>query len=101
MAVPKPGKSPRSEQDQRRFHAKVDSAGRVLIPAVLRKELGLAPGKDVVLRAADGKHVTVRSLDAIIADAQAYFRQFHKPGELLSEQLIRERHEQAKLEYGG
>ncbi|TAN22801.1 MAG: AbrB/MazE/SpoVT family DNA-binding domain-containing protein [Acidobacteria bacterium] len=101
MAAPKQGKSRQPEEDQRRFHTKVDSAGRVLIPAALRKELGLAPGTDVVLRAADGKHVTIRSLDAIIADAQAYFRQFHKPGELLSEELIRERHEQAKLEYGG
>lgn len=100
MAGTKPSTSPRSEPDRRRFHAKVDSAGRVLIPAVLRKELGLTPGTDVILHATDGKHVSVRSLDAIIADAQAYFRQFHKPGELLSEQLIRERHEQAKLENG-
>lgn len=67
----------------------------------MRKAYGFTPGTDVVLYEEAGKQIAVRSLDAVIAQAQAYFRQFHKPGELLSEDLIRERHEQAKLEYGG
>lgn len=102
MAVPKQSKMPQTEASRRQYRAKVDSAGRVLIPAALRKQYGFMPGTEVMLGGDNGRQVSIRSVDAIIAEAQGYFSQFKKPGEeLWSEQLIRERHELAKREYGG
>lgn len=42
-----------------RFLSKIDPDGRVLIPASMRKELGLRPGTSVVLEDKDGS-VTLR-----------------------------------------
>ena len=32
----------------------IDNAGRVIVPKVLREELGLAPGRELEIRARDG-----------------------------------------------
>ncbi|MGH9414709.1 MAG: AbrB/MazE/SpoVT family DNA-binding domain-containing protein [Terriglobales bacterium] len=99
MAAPKRVKRTEAAQE-RWFSGKVDNAGRVLIPAELRERLGLTPGARLTLRTSADGAVEVRSQAAAVRAGQAYFRQFRKPGELLSEELIRERHAQAAREYG-
>jgi AbrB family looped-hinge helix DNA binding protein len=68
--------------------------GRLLIPAVLRRRLGLGPGTAVVLDVADGA-LQVRPLAQAIAHAQALVRRHVPPEVSLAEELIRERHQAA------
>jgi AbrB family looped-hinge helix DNA binding protein len=74
--------------------AKVAEGGRILIPADLRRELGLTPGTELTLEAVDGE-LRVRSLRQALERAQALVRR-HVPGDVsLSDELIRERHQAA------
>jgi AbrB family looped-hinge helix DNA binding protein len=76
------------------IHAKLDSAGRLLVPAELRESLGLRPGSTVVLRVeGDGLHIV--SQYRLMEEAQAYFRQFIPEGVSLAEELIAERRREA------
>lgn len=77
--------------------ATIGEGGRLLIPAALRRRLGLAPGTAVMLDIADGA-LQVRPLDLAIAQAQALVRR-HVPREVsLADELIRERHQDAARE---
>lgn len=53
--------------------AKIDAGGRVLIPARLRRELGVGPGDPVILEVKDGDPY-VRSYRKAIEEAQAIIR---------------------------
>lgn len=75
-------------------HIQLDAAGRALIPMTMRQRLGLAVGDPVVLEATD-EGVLLRPLKAVIRDVQAYFADVAPPGVLVSEELIRERREEA------
>src|SRR4051794_6649658 len=55
--------------------AKIDRGGRILIPARLRKELGVGPGDPVVLETWDGE-LRVRPYQKAIAEAQAIIAQY-------------------------
>jgi AbrB family looped-hinge helix DNA binding protein len=78
-------------------HLHLDSAGRVLIPASLRQQYGLGAGDAVVLEASESG-LLLRPLDAVLRDVQAYFADVAPTDALLSEELIRERREEAARE---
>lgn len=71
--------------------------GRVVIPAALRKALGISVGDSVVIELADGE-LRLRSLDAAIKQAQEIVDQYVPEGVSLADELIRERREEAKRE---
>jgi len=53
----------------------VSPRGRMVIPTALRKSLGVEAGDQVVVDLKDGD-LRVRSLDAVVARAQALVRQY-------------------------
>ena len=53
----------------------MDKAGRLLIPAKLRREMDLSPGDPVILETSEGT-LRVRSYRKSIEDAQAIIRRY-------------------------
>jgi bifunctional DNA-binding transcriptional regulator/antitoxin component of YhaV-PrlF toxin-antitoxin module len=73
---------------------KVDSAGRVVLPADFRLRASIAPGDQVVAED-DGSCIRIRTLDQAIAAAQALVARHVPPGVSLADELIAEREEEA------
>jgi AbrB family looped-hinge helix DNA binding protein len=75
--------------------ARIDKAGRILIPAQLRTELNVGPGDPVVLETS-GDELHVRPYRAAIREAQAIIRKYI-PGRdrSLVDELIAERRKEA------
>jgi AbrB family looped-hinge helix DNA binding protein len=78
------------------IRAKVTDAGRVVIPAELRKEFGIEEGEDVIF-SKDEQGIRITTLREAIRQAQEYFSSL-APGVSLSEELLRERREEARKE---
>jgi AbrB family looped-hinge helix DNA binding protein len=78
--------------------AKIDKAGRILIPAKLRMELNVRPGDPVVLETSgDGLHV--RPYGQAIREAQAIIRKYIPDRDRsLVDELIAERRQEAERE---
>ena len=76
---------------------KLGKGGRVVIPAEYRKRLGIEPGDEIIVTFKDGeiKITTVREAGR---RAQAIVRRFVPEGRMLSDELIRERREEAGRE---
>ena len=82
------------------IHTKIGEGRRVAIPADLCHQYGLEPGDKVVLEAtADG--IVLRPLEAVIREVRAFFADIQPAGGLLSEELIRDRREEAERERRG
>ena len=78
--------------------AKIDRAGRILIPAKLRTEINVRPGDPVVLET-KGDELHVRPYRQAIREAQAIIRK-HIPDRdrSLVDELIAERRREAEHE---
>jgi AbrB family looped-hinge helix DNA binding protein len=76
---------------------KLSENGRVVIPARVRKDLGVESGGEILLeRQKDGYRLTTRRQR--IKEAQETIRRYIKPGVSLVDELIAERREAAKRE---
>lgn len=74
--------------------------GRVVIPASIRKELGLEPGAVLTFRV-EGQRVLMTTRDAAIAELQRLFAEHPNPsGIRASDELIVERRREAAIESG-
>ena len=76
------------------IRTKLGEGGRVVIPAQYRKALGLKPGDDVVLVLQDGE-VRLLTPQQVVRRALALVRRYIPEGRSLSEELLRERREEA------
>ncbi|OGO32659.1 MAG: AbrB family transcriptional regulator [Chloroflexi bacterium RBG_16_56_11] len=72
----------------------IREGGRLVIPAAYRKALGLKPGDEVLLTLEEGE-IRVVSTRQAIARAQTLLRRYVPKGRSLSEELIKERREEA------
>lgn len=72
----------------------IREGGRLVIPAAYRKALGLKPGDEVLLSLEDGE-IRVVSTRQAVARAQTLVRRYIPKGRSLSEELIKERREEA------
>lgn len=81
-----------------RYRGKVDSAGRVLIPAPLREKLGVQPGATVSISEGRAGRIVLESRMAALREAQEYFCSLAPPTEVWSGELIAERREEARRE---
>jgi AbrB family looped-hinge helix DNA binding protein len=82
------------------IRSKVSDAGRVVIPAELRKEFGIEEGEDVVF-SKDEHGIRIITLREAIRQAQDYFGSLVPPGVSLSDELLRDRREEAAREDRG
>lgn len=76
---------------------RIIEGGKLVIPAAMRRELGLATGDTVVVEVADGA-LRVRSLAAAIARAQAILRRHVPEGVSLADELVADRRREAERE---
>lgn len=81
----------------REFKTKMGQSGRVVIPGVYRRELGLKSGGEIIMRLDDeGLHLYTPT--QAIARAQALVRSYVPEGRSLSDELVSERREEAARE---
>ena len=82
------------------IHTKMSEGRRVAIPAEFCQRYGIEPGDPVVLEPSDSG-IVMRPLDALIREVQAYFAAAAPPGVRLSDELLRDRREEAEREIDG
>ena len=68
----------------------MNEQGRIVIPAHLRKSLGLHGKQKLAIWLADGKLI-IEKIETVKADLKADFKQLRDQGVSLSEELIEER----------
>lgn len=78
------------------LHAKtaLSANGRIVIPAAIREQMGLAPGDTLLMEVEDGV-LRVESFDARLARIQDELVQLAGPERMLSDELIAERRAEA------
>jgi AbrB family looped-hinge helix DNA binding protein len=76
---------------------KVDASGRILLPAKVRRDLHLKRGSELVMRLGKGS-VQLKTRARALKEAQEYFSQFRRKGELWSDELIKERRQETRRE---
>ena len=69
---------------------RIGAGGRIVIPAEIRRELGMEEGEPVVMRVEDGE-LRIWTIDEGIRRAQAIASKYVIPGRLASDELIAER----------
>ena len=86
-----------SENDTKKqsVTSRVNDNGRIVIPANIRKSMGLKPGDVVVMSLEDGV-LRIESQLARIRRIQEEFKKFATPGTLASDELIADRREEAR-----
>lgn len=79
------------------FKVRVAAGGRIEIPVEVRQELGIREGEDILLsRSGDGYRLT--TFQEAIRQAQDLFTRTKKPGEMVVDEFLRERREEAAKE---
>jgi AbrB family looped-hinge helix DNA binding protein len=81
-----------------RYKTRVDGTGRVLIPAEIRKRLGMKPGATVTITEGPSGRVVLEPALALLREAQEYFRSIAPASVLWSDELIAERRKEAQRE---
>ncbi|MGA2727312.1 MAG: AbrB/MazE/SpoVT family DNA-binding domain-containing protein [Terracidiphilus sp.] len=76
---------------------RINENGRVVIPASVRKALGIQPGDELVMRVEEDE-IRITTLKRRIERAQNHVRKFAKPGASLVDELIAMRREAANRE---
>ena len=79
------------------YQTQLSKEGRVLIPAELRKALGLVADEPLNIYAVDGEIRIVSRVHAI-RQMQKRMAKYVKPGKSVVDELIRERREEAARE---
>ncbi|PYV98162.1 MAG: AbrB family transcriptional regulator [Acidobacteria bacterium] len=76
---------------------RINENGRMVIPASVRKALGINPGDELVLRIEDDE-LRITTLKRRLERARQRIRRYVKPGRSLVDELIAERREAGKRE---
>lgn len=79
---------------------KLGSNGRLVIPASLRREIGIESGDTLILES-KGRALSVRSIDDAVRNAQDLVARYVGNDVSLSEELIEDRRREARDEAGG
>ncbi|WP_010214365.1 AbrB/MazE/SpoVT family DNA-binding domain-containing protein [Sphingomonas sp. PAMC 26621] len=82
------------------YHAKVIAGGKLVIPADLRRELGIEPGDSLTVDRDEAGHIVLKTRAQVVQEVQSTFRALRGPavkGSIVDE-LLAERQEQARLE---
>jgi AbrB family looped-hinge helix DNA binding protein len=73
------------------------SAGRVVLPAELRKEFAIEDGQEVIFSRTE-HGIEIKTLDEVIKQAQELCARYSTPGVSVVDELLRERREEAARE---
>lgn len=81
------------------YHAKVIAGGKIVIPAELRRELGIKDGDSVVIERDDRGQLVLKSYAQVVKEVQANFRAMIGPYEgSIVDELIADRRREAEEE---
>jgi AbrB family looped-hinge helix DNA binding protein len=80
-----------------RAKTRLSANGRIVIPAAIREQLGIQPGDPVLMEVEDGV-LRIESYPTRIARIQRELAHLIPPGVSLADELIAERHEEARRE---
>ena len=78
--------------------SRINDNGRILIPAAIRRSMGLKPGDALVMSLEDDGVLRIESQLARIRTIQEEFKKFANRGTLASDELIADRREEARRE---
>jgi AbrB family looped-hinge helix DNA binding protein len=81
------------------IRVRVDTVGRITIPAELRQKLGIVPGQELTL-AEDSQGIHLQTFAQALRAAQDAFAPYRIPGQSIVTELIRDRRDEAKRESG-
>ena len=76
---------------------KIEKSGRILIPAAVRRHLGLKEGTEMILRV-DETGIQMGTREQALARIHERLRRYIPEGRILSEELIQERRAEAERE---
>ncbi|KIE04372.1 hypothetical protein NF27_IE00080 [Candidatus Jidaibacter acanthamoeba] len=79
------------------FRTEVDRSGRILIPLELRREINVNTGDTLVLRKIDNEIKLLKYQD-VIREIQSFFASRKKEGISMTDEIIRIRREENKVE---
>ena len=79
------------------FKTRLGKGGRVVIPVEYRRELGVAPGDEIILHL-DEEGLRLYTPAQAVARAQALVRRYVAEGRNLSGELVSERREESTRE---
>jgi AbrB family looped-hinge helix DNA binding protein len=77
-----------------RYESRIDAAGRIVIPAALRKEAGIHEGDTLVL-VPTGHGLEIKTYQQLMDEAQSLFCQAAPAERVLSNEIIAERRAEA------
>jgi AbrB family looped-hinge helix DNA binding protein len=69
---------------------RLSSKGQIVVPAPLRRKLGLRPGQALAVRAGNGREVVFVPLEEQAADADEMLRRIRAAGAKLGRDLVEE-----------
>lgn len=77
--------------------ARINANGRIVLPAAMRKAIGVKPGDEVLLRVEDGE-ICVYTMANAVRQVQELVRPYAKGKGSMVDELIRERRREARRE---
>jgi len=80
-----------------RYAVRLGERGRIVLPAALRRQLGVEAGERLVATLEDDGSVRLVSAQAVVRRLQGLFREDY-PGRDLAEELLAERRREAALD---
>ena len=80
------------------YAARLEKSGRILIPAAVRRKLGLSEGSQVLVKVADSGTLEVASRAQVLAQVRAEIRKYVPAGVDLAAELIRDRRAETERE---
>lgn len=83
--------------DMKRYALKLEQSGRILLPAELRRKLGVSPGEQVIVSVVNDTVALVRSRAAAVRKIQEELRPYRTRRSVVDE-LLAERRAEAENE---
>ncbi|MEA3054270.1 MAG: hypothetical protein QOG72_3173 [Sphingomonadales bacterium] len=80
------------------YDAKVINGGKVVIPAELRRKMGIAPGDTLIFEEDDKGNIVLKTYRQVVREVQEEMKQYLRPGISAVDELIAERRWEAAKE---
>ena len=77
------------------YTTQLEKSGRILIPAKIRRRLGLSEGSPVVVKVESSGRLAITTRSQALAKVRKEIRKFIPPGRDLAAELIRDRRKEA------
>lgn len=79
--------------DKMECRAQIREGGRIIIPAIIRKELDIEIGDEIILKVEDGE-IRLSTLKHAISQAQHIVKKYNTKGKNLTDELLHLRKEE-------